>query len=47
MTPYEQALCDSGDKKLPVNRKKPAAQPGSGRCKDLQKPVEGDGRKIG
>lgn len=30
MTPYEQALGDSENKKLPINRKNPPAEPGSG-----------------
>lgn len=29
--PYEQALGDSGEEKLPLNREKPLTEPGSGR----------------
>ncbi|PME06504.1 hypothetical protein A8A06_07425 [Escherichia coli] len=43
MIPYEQALGNGGKEKLPFNRKKPPAEPGSGRGSHLPRQVGGEG----
>lgn len=46
MTLCEQAHGDSGNEKLPFNKKKSVAEPGSERDSHLLQPVGGEGRKT-